>query len=702
MRHLGHQKSQGERKKGKTVIQASPDSLSIVENQMSSLCEGPTLGQGKPPSTLTRTTTTQSLQSFQTALTTIRGHSPHRLEGPATPSVEQLQRMKPSVRTNQSGSLPVGFRRDPLNANRGLSKLFVHGRMFPPAPKHLSVQTWPDNEVEVSRTAQGSDKEEVQSPVRRDVRRPTKTGTSIAKEETWPREGTQSPETRRNLSQVPQKEGPSDEGESSRSPSRMLEVPSAQAPQEQAQEPTRRPTAQGESIIALERKRRWSWTPRSRKAKKTTPFAVALIDRVSSPSMTTPDLPAQLTSRVQEHHQNRPPEMKATKEGLQHQMQEKRHPLRENTSVDQPQHERETSRPSSLQRRIQRSPQEGLHHQSRERKHDVDLQQLGKIERQSRREHPQSPEHQRERQQSHRVPDKQIVEDNPPPRERVHQSRVRPYSTTKRNQSKQEELNHHHSKKNEAQPRQPRHKQIGGHPLRPERVWQYPEQLYQDQRQQEKEGMDLLRQRHKDSLGTISPVPASNTGASQSGPQPTKGSLATNQPADRSPEQQTQPGARTDVSDVKPALPRRVTSYGMYESSSSDPYTMPASGPRKAAALASSNANASANASPITQQVDPKSSPLTRRDSLKPRRSPTSRISELFGRDKTGPGIGSQQQRQQQAPTPAAKPLGAVTSGFGLTSSPAVKGLGRIRQRNRRKCSNHRPKSRQRLHREVV
>jgi hypothetical protein len=190
--------------------------------------------------------------------------------------------------------------------------------------------------------------------------------------------------------------------------------------------------------------------------------------------------------------------MKATKEGLQHQMQEKRQPLRENTSVDQPQHERETSRPSSLQRRIQRSPQEGLHHQSRERKHDVDLQQLGKIERQSRREHPQSPEHQRERQQSHRVPDKQIVEDNPPPRERVHQSRVRPYSTTKRNQSKQEELNHHHSKKNEAQPRQPRHKQIGGHPLRPERVWQYPEQLYQDQRQQEKEGTDLLRQRHKD------------------------------------------------------------------------------------------------------------------------------------------------------------------------------------------------------------
>jgi hypothetical protein len=103
---------------------------------------------------------------------------------------------------------------------------------------------------------------------------------------------------------------------------------------------------------------------------------------------------------------------------------------------------------------------------------------------------------------------------------------------------------------------------------------------------------------------------------------------------------------------------------------------MPAFGPRKAAALASSNANASANASPVTQQADPKSSPLTRRDLLKPRHSPTSRISELFGRDKTGPRIGSQQQRQQQAPTPAEKPLSVVTSGFGLTSSAAGKGGG--------------------------
>jgi hypothetical protein len=359
-------------------------------------------------------------------------------------------------------------------------------------------QTRRDTEVEVSRTAQGSDKEEVQSPVRRDVRRPTKTGTSMAKEETSPREGTQSPETRRNLSQVPRKKvRQMKESRVDRQAGcwKCLVLKRRKSKRESQQDDQR---LKERSTIALESKRRWSWTPKPRKAKKTTPSAVASIDRVSSPSMTTPDLPAQLTSRVQEHHQNRPPEMKATKEGLQHQMQEKRRPLRENTSVDQPQHERETSRPSSLQRRIQRSPHEGFHHQSRERKHDAGLQQLGKIERRSRREHPQSPEHQRERQQSHRVPDKQIVEDNPPPRERVHQSRARPYSTAKRNQSKQEELNHHNSKKNEVQPRQPRHKQIEGHLLRPERIWRYPERLYQDQRQQEKEGTDLLRQSHKD------------------------------------------------------------------------------------------------------------------------------------------------------------------------------------------------------------
>ncbi|CAN9308407.1 unnamed protein product [Alternaria alternata] len=120
------------------VIQARSESLSIAENQMPSPCEGPTIDQVKPPSTLTRTTTTQSLQSFQSALKTIHGHSPHRLERSATPSVEQLQRMKPSVRTDRSGSLPVSFRQGPLNANRGHGKLFVHGRMFPPASKHLS------------------------------------------------------------------------------------------------------------------------------------------------------------------------------------------------------------------------------------------------------------------------------------------------------------------------------------------------------------------------------------------------------------------------------------------------------------------------------------------------------------------------------------------------------------------------------------
>ncbi|RYO28084.1 hypothetical protein AA0111_g7015 [Alternaria arborescens] len=647
--------SEGERKKGKTVIQASPESLSIVENQMPSLCEGSTLDQGKPPSTLTRTTTTQSLQSFQTALTTIHGHSTHRLEGPATSSVGQFQRMKPSVRTNRSGSLPVGFRRDSLNVNRGLSKLFVHGRMFLPAPKHLSSRL--GRILKSKSLARLKDRTKKRSKAQ-----------SVETSADQPKLEPQSQKKKHRLEKVFIRR--ERDGICLRFPRKKVRQMKESRVDRQAgcwkclmlkRRKSKRKSQQDNrrlkkrSTIALESKRRWSWTLGSRKAKKTTPPAVASIDCVSSPSMTTPGLPAQLTSRVQEHHQNRPPEMKATKEGLQHQMQEKRRPLRENTFVNQPQHKREKLRPSSLQRRIQRSSHEGLHHQPRERKHDAGLQQLGKIERQSLREHPQSPEHQRERQQSHRVPDKQIVEDNAPPRERVHRSRVRPYSTTKRNKSKQEELNHHNSKKNEIQPRQPRHKQIEGHLLRPERVWQYSEQLYQDQRQQEKEGTDLLRQRLKD--------PSVQSRQFQ---HPTQGPVNPGHSQRKFHWQRfSQP---TEAQSSKPSQVR--------EQISSDPYTMPASGPRKAAALASSNANASANAPLVTQQVDPKSSPLTRRDSLKPRRSPTSRISELFGRDKTGSGTGNQQQRQQQAPTPAEKPLGAVTSGFGLTSSPAGKGAG--------------------------
>ncbi|CAN9302200.1 unnamed protein product [Alternaria alternata] len=137
--------------------------------------------------------------------------------------------MKPSVRTDRSGSLPVSFRQGPLNANRGHGKLFVHGRMFPPAPKHLSSR--------LGRILK------LKSFVRlkdRTKKRPKAQSVEMSADQSELESQSQNKKRR-----LEKKEGPSDEEESSRSPSRMLEVPSAQALQEQAQEPTRRPTAQG-------------------------------------------------------------------------------------------------------------------------------------------------------------------------------------------------------------------------------------------------------------------------------------------------------------------------------------------------------------------------------------------------------------------------------------------------------------------------
>jgi len=174
------------------------------------------------------------------------------------------------------------------------------------------------------------------------------------------------------------------------------------------------------------------------------------------------------------------------------------------------------------------------------------------------------------------------------------------------------------------------------------------------------------------SRGTISPVPTFNRGNSPSRIQPSKGSLGTAQRAEQVSEQQAQASPRAEPSDAKQAMPCRVTSYGIYESSSSDPYALPKKAPRKAAALAPSNANASL--SPATQQTDLKPPALTRRDSLKPRCSPTSRISELFGREKgASPGNGSQQ-KEQQLPAPTTKPSGAKKTDSAPASDAAAKG----------------------------
>jgi hypothetical protein len=537
-------------------------------------------------------------------------------------------------------------------------------------------QIWPDTEVEVSRTPQGPDKEEVQSPVRRDVRRPTKAGTSIAKEETPPREGTQPPETRRNLSQVPRKEGPSDEGESSRSPSRMLGVPSAQALQEQAQEPTRRPTAQGEKYNSAREQTKMVLDSEVSKGEEDNVIRRS-IDRPREQSV---DDNARFTSTVDltrpgtspkpssgdESNQGRPSASDTGKEApiaREHIRRSTAARARDITAFQSAEDDPAiaTRRPSSSVKRTKTRRRSSAIGEGR-----ASISARTRTVTRTATRTATIPSSARQADSRRQFTAPRAV--TPVSRAALFNSEAESIKA-RGVESPQQQEERGPASSAAAQADRRSSAASGAHMAVSRAALPRSETT-------RKGGDRPTSPKSRDSLGTISPVPASNTGVSQSGPQPTKGSLATNQPAHRSPEQQTQPGARTDLSDVKPALPRRVTSYGMYESSSSDPYTMPAFGPRKAAALASSNTNASANASPITQQADPKSSPLTRRDLLRPRRSPTSRISELFGRDKTSPGIGSQQKRQQQAPTPAEKPLSVVTSGFWLTSSAAGKGAG--------------------------
>jgi hypothetical protein len=134
-----------------------------------------------------------------------------------------------------------------------------------------------------------------------------------------------------------------------------------------------------------------------------------------------------------------------------------------------------------------------------------------------------------------------------------------------------------------------------------------------------------------------------------------------------------------------------VTSYAIYESSSSDWYAVPKPVTRKAVALASSNAIANANAipSPGLQDTEPKYPALSRRDSPKPQRSPTLRITDFFGRDKESSLKTASQ--QQKAPVPTTKPLGrgavkaALESALGIVAkSPGRDAAGKSPQAQQR------------------
>jgi hypothetical protein len=183
------------------------------------------------------------------------------------------------------------------------------------------------------------------------------------------------------------------------------------------------------------------------------------------------------------------------------------------------------------------------------------------------------------------------------------------------------------------------------------------------------------------SRGTGLPVPVYNTGSYQSGLQPLKSSLAMTQQTDQS-------DSRPEPRDAKRAIPRRVTSYAIYESSSSDWYAVPKPGPRKAVALASSNADSKANPSPDLQETGPKYLALTRRDSPKLRRSPTSRITDFSGRDKES-SLETASQRQQ-APVPTTKPLDGGAVKTGLESA-----LGEVAKRPGRDAAGKSPQAQQ-------
>ncbi|KAG9187857.1 hypothetical protein G6011_05728 [Alternaria panax] len=501
-----------------------------------------------------------------------------------------------------------------------------------------TFQTRPDLEDAVPSKGRESQEEEYQGPVRRDLRRATEHETPIAEEGATPAQSAQSLEMRQSLSQVPQKEGPSDEGESDRSPSRMSELPSAQAVQEQAQEPRRQSTTQNGKQNNVRRQTKMvveedpahanskiSQSERDITHNRSIDESIGGSDDDNARINSTVDLSRSGTLRKLSTRDDR----------------DQRRPSTTNAGEEAPVAREHTHRTAAG-----RAPKTTTTTSPIARKHSTITTTASQSERNdstATRKPSLSAKRVKTRRRS-----SVIDEEKAPMLARAPTSTRAPIRTATTSSGTRQAG----SRRSSTAPRT-------GTPVSRAAIPDGP-----------------TSPTSQGSFGTISPVPAFDTGRYQSGTQPAKSPLATAQRADQGSEQQRQPGSRPDPREAKPAFPRRVTSYGMYESSSSDPYAMTIPGPRNAAALASSNANTSANPFPAIQQTNPKPPALTRRDSLKPRRSPTSRISELFGREKTSPGTGSQQQQQQQQqqmPASAAKPLSTIMTGFGPTSSGAAR-----------------------------
>ncbi|KAI4611496.1 hypothetical protein J4E80_007717 [Alternaria sp. BMP 0032] len=337
-----------------------------------------------------------------------------------------------------------------------------------------------ETEDETSRTNQERHEEDFQEPVRRDVRRRTGMGSPTSKAEATPKEGAQSPETRQKFSPVPQKEGPSDEGESDHLPSRLPELSGAQVPrgQEQDQEPTARTEEQKRTEVVMEE------DPAPADAKGAHDEDIPTRRRIDSSSGPFEDDNAWINSTVIEDFQ------------VQTQKKRKSH---EQTLVVQPQDEcLIPQQPHNLHEKIQQPPREGHRRQSRGRTRDGSHQQSEKTEqRQSSQKYQRSPEHRHDRRRSPQYLDKPASGEGLPLLEGVQQSPQKLCQIFKPDQQRKAAQDQPRGKSPEVRPRLSRYNQVDGHLLQLEQVRQSPERRYQNLEPQGEGETDLCRPHHK-------------------------------------------------------------------------------------------------------------------------------------------------------------------------------------------------------------
>jgi hypothetical protein len=519
-------------------------------------------------------------------------------------------------------------------------------------------QPKPVIEDETPHEIQGSKQEDFQRPVPRDVRRPIEMETPIVKEEAASQKRAQSPEIRKNLSPVPQKEGPSDEGGSDDLWSKMPKVSGSQMLWKQAQGPEEQPTVpigeqngtKRQMKVVLEEGPELT-DPKVPQEEEDIP-ARRIIDNACGHS---DDDNTWINSMVDLSRSATIPRSSTRNEGGQRRLSranEEDAPIaRANTrceasgrAPDDPTASQSvrkdpttaTSRPSSSVKRTKARRKSSA---------------IGDDRALMRTATTPSGTGQATSRRSSTAPRTSIQVS----REILPDLQGRP---TKGDNSVSS------SRQGPQGPTSP----IAIQPGMPVSQASVPEPGAG------RRGRDgLISLTVQCSCGTVSPVPGYKTGDAQTRLQLAKYSLATAQRADGVPEQRIQSSSRPELRNAKPALPRRATSYGMYESSSSDLYVIPKTESRITTALAPWDANANAKSSPATPLTKTKPPLLARRDSLKQRRSPTSMLPERFGQEKvTSLGIGRQQQ-SHKVPVPTQRPLDITKTGLGFASRGAAK-----------------------------